>query len=171
MATGLPRRLDVPRLADMQAELEGSLPLADLPRLAALLADPAGTAEVWLRFARDPLGRAVVEGRVRSVLQLTCQRCLAAVAVPVDATLSLMAVSDADAAAAVPEDHEALLLEGRETASATLVEDELLLALPSVPRHATEAGCGTGPGAQPATVPQDERRNPFAALAALKERN
>ncbi|MDP1159869.1 YceD family protein, partial [Klebsiella variicola] len=50
-----------------------------------------------------------------------------------------------------------------------LIEDELLLALPLVPRH---ANCPQPlPGAGEQAEPEAEQRpNPFAALAALKRK-
>jgi uncharacterized protein len=172
MATGLPLRLDVPRLADQRVELVGRVPLARLERLATALAAPGGEAEVVLRFSRDAIGRALVEGRVQAELPLTCQRCLGRVDLPVTAGIQLVAVSDERAAAALPVEYEPLLLEGREADTAALVEDELLLAVPIVPMHPDPASCGPLAGRrEPPAGPQDERRNPFAALAGLKERN
>jgi uncharacterized protein len=49
----------------------------------------------------------------------------------------------------------------------TLVEDELLLVLPVVPRHETCPEPLPVPGAETAGEPE-ARQNPFAALQALK---
>ena len=99
---------------------------------------------------------------------LECQRCLQPMTVLLEAERSIFFVEGEDAAAALDAESEddvlaltpALDLEA-------LIEDELLLALPLIPRH----GVCPEPLPRPfidedaAAPPAD---NPFAALAALK---
>jgi uncharacterized protein len=171
MSTGLPARLDVLRLADQRARIDATVALAGLPRIAPLLAEPTGEARVSLVFGRDAVSRATVEGEVEATLALVCQRCLERVAVPVTCRMSLVVVTDEAAAAALPAEVDPLVVAGREIEAASLVEDELLLAVPVVPMHADAAGCGPVGRRAPDAEPQEPRRNPFAALAALKKRN
>lgn len=98
---------------------------------------------------------------------LECQRCLQAMRVPLHVDRRLFFVEGEDAAAALDTDSEddVLTLEPAIDLRA-LVEDELLLALPLVPRH---DAC---PEPLPLRVEDDppETEHPFAALAALKGR-
>lgn len=170
-----PLRLDVAQLAADGAELEGQWPLADLTRLAEmhlandepapevqwrvrgeLLPVTGGAAEVWLHLS------------ARTELALSCQRCLGPVheAVHIDKPLRFVP-DEAQAAALDAELEDDVLALERALDLRELVEDELLLALPLVPRHET---CPQ-PLPMPADAPEAEQKaSPFAALAQLKKR-
>jgi uncharacterized protein len=167
MPTALPQRLDLARLADARAVLEGELPLARLGRLVPLLARADGVVRAHLEFARD-LKREVVRGRVESELILTCQRCFGEVRVPVSADVDLIRVADEEDAEALADGRDPLVAPNREVETATLLEDELLLALPIVPLHEGSGACERIGAGAPAAAAEDGSRNPFAALAALK---
>ncbi|HEY9107287.1 MAG TPA: YceD family protein, partial [Roseateles sp.] len=96
--------------------------------------------------------------------------CLGALAVPLDVDRWIRFVPDAAQAEALDAELEDDVLElQRQMDLRELVEDELLLALPLVPRH--EACPEPLPHADEETVGEEEeaeRPNPFAALAALK---
>lgn len=167
MPTALPQRLDLARLADARAVLEGELPLARLGRLAPLLARADGVVRAHLEFARD-LKREVVRGRVESELILTCQRCFGEVKIPVSADVDLIRVADEADAEALADGRDPLVAPNREVELATLLEDELLLALPIVPLHEGDGACQRIGADPPASATEGRSRNPFAALAALK---
>ena len=167
-----PRHLDVEAFAKESAELAGVWPLAALSRLQQT-ALPASTADVrWSARGERREGRAgVVETwlylRAEAAVALECQRCLSAVATPVSIDRSLLFVPGEDAAAALDaESEQDVLALNRDLDLLELIEDELLLSLPIVPRHAE---CP-----QPIVLPADEgdeaekASHPFAGLAALK---
>lgn len=165
MSKVLPERIDIARLADSEATLEGSVPVERFARLADQLASREGAVEATLRFGRED-GREVIRGRIAGCLTLVCQRCLGGVEVPVAAQLDLVRVASDAAAAEVEGAHDPFVAPTREVALAELVEDELILALPLVPVHEGDARCAP----RTAAVGEDPRRdNPFAALAALKK--
>jgi uncharacterized protein len=116
--------------------------------------------QIWLRLA------------ARTGVWMTCQRCLQAVRVPVDLERPIRFVRDENTAARMDAESEddVLALE-RSLDVRSLIEDEVLLALPIVPRH---DNC-------PVPVPLssesddegdagDRASHPFAALAALRRR-
>ncbi len=167
--------LPVEAFAQAGGELAGTWPLAELPRLVDMAhteaapgpddavqwqlrgerrAGKGGTTQTWLHVNAE------------CALSLVCQRCLGPVATGVQAERSfLFAPDEASAAALDAEIEEDVLALTRSLDARELVEDELLLALPLVPRHEV---CP-----EPLPVPSDEdvadeRPNPFAALAALK---
>jgi uncharacterized protein len=169
MSGALPPSLDLARAARQTYGLEGRLPVKKLPRLAAALASDAGDVEVELTAGRDEARRVMVTGRIDAELTLTCQRCLGPVKLAVHAEPNLAWVTSDEALAALPEEYEPLLSEDGRVALAELVTDELLLALPLVPRHEGDAACGVLPGpAAKAVEPVEEKKNPFAELAKLK---
>lgn len=171
-----PTRLDVETFARDGGALEGQWPVSAFYRLADVAHPEAkptvtdlaqwsaqgesrpvrgGPPEVWLHL------------RAHARLSLVCQRCLAPVDTPLDAERSFHFVADEDMAAQLDADSEDdVLAMTRALDLRELVEDELLLALPLVPRHEV---C---PDPLPMSHGDDEEEepapNPFAALAALK---
>ena len=163
MSGGLPAFIEPVRLAELGRSLAGRLPLERLSRLAELLVDRRGEAEVRLDFRQEGRGRVVVLGRIGALLRLTCQRCLEPFDFAVDVPVHLVVVgSDAEAERLAEEEDPLLLGEGQALSLAEMVEDELLLALPQVPAH-PPPGCG-GAARPEAEAAPAERSSPFAAL-------
>lgn len=172
-----PRQLSLLRFAETAGALEGAWPAAEMPRLAAD-APPAGAGEVhWSaqgerRAVAGDSPQTWLHVQARTEVQLVCQRCLGPMALVIEAERSFRFVRDEEEAACLDEESEddVLALPQRGLLDLhELVEDELILALPIVPRHAT---CPE-PLPLPANEPEDEEApppNPFQALAALKRK-
>ncbi len=169
-----PRRLDVAAFARAGAELAGTWPLAEMPRLLQdTLPPPDGAATVaWaVRGSSKPVAGGEPELRLHlhagTTLRMCCQRCLQPVTVVLDVRPSLRFVRGEAQAEALDEagDEDVLAL----TAALDLrqlVEDELILALPLVPRHETCAEplpMSAGDDAATAEAPSPA----FATLASL----
>jgi len=173
----VPEKLDVAALAHDGASLAGEWPAVSLERLADSAA-PEAPASGWpaLRWSlhgeiRQPKGgkaqtwlRLTASGQVA----LTCQRCLKPVHEDVDIDRWIRFVdTEAEAAALDIDSDDDVLALPRHLDARELIEDELLLALPLVPRH--EACPEPLSHADDAADPEEEERpNPFAKLAALK---
>ncbi len=179
MCEGLPRSVDPKRLVEQRRSLTGAVGLDRLPRLAEVVVAGDGepnqlVARFELRFDRDTAGRGTVRGEVSAALMLRCQRCNEPYEFPVESRFTLALVSGLDEARRLPDGYEPLLLERQRLDPAALVEDELLLALPAVPRH-PEGACAPpavdtseGPGVEEVV---DDAPNPFAVLGHLKRRH
>lgn len=172
-----PRRLDVAAFAAAGGELKGDWAAAQLRRLlSATVESPseASRADVaWqVRGERLPLAGAgthpSLSVEAETEVTLECQRCLQPMRWPLQAHRRIFFVEGEDAAAALDANHDddVLALVPALDLQA-LVEDELLLALPIVPRH--EVCPDPLPRAfvedEGAGVPED---SPFAALSVLK---
>lgn len=171
-----PRHLDVEAFAKDAGELAGAWPLAALERVAEAAHPDAppgeGDTVSWRiegerRTVRGGLPQTWLHLQARTRLSLVCQRCLGPVDCALDAERDILFVAGEEAAAQLDADSEDdVLALTRSLDLRELIEDELLLALPLVPRH---EACP-----QPLPLPADdevaepERANPFAALAALK---
>lgn len=174
-----PRRLDIRRLAEEGTLLAGELRLDALPRLReeAAGADP-GTPVTWQASASlgarpGQRGRPLLRLAIGATLPLTCQRCLQPVAVPLVVERAFRFEATEEAAAAEDElsDDEDVLVESRRFDLLELVEDELVMALPVVPRHDTCPHPMPLSSVDPAFErAQDAREHPFAALERLKNR-
>jgi uncharacterized protein len=156
-----PAAIDGLAFARSAGVLTGRLGMESMPRLAQ-----SGCSGSFVDFVLKgeineqgkPELRLTVDGSVR----LECQRCLGNVDLPLrfEARLEL-AASEAELLAA--DDDVDRMVAGREMNVAVLVEDEVILALPMVPKHAQcRAAAETKGGAKPSA---------FQALAALKKLN
>ena len=171
-----PRRLDVRAFAEAAATLEGEAPQQALTRLAAgVLPSPdappepvhwhataelrpvtGGAPEVWLRLGAT------------ATVMLECQRCLQPMQERLQVDRWFRFVASEDEAARLDEESEDdVLVLSRSLDLLDLVEDELILALPLVPRHET---CPQPlPLADaPEEEPEEAAPHPFAALEALR---
>lgn len=161
--------------AEQRRRLEGTIALAELPRVVDLLVNPEGGVHFELEFFRDVKRRSCVRGRVTATLELCCQRCLEPLAFQVDAAPLLGLVRGGDEAERLPQEYDPLIVEDGRIRPVELVEDELILALPQVPMHAPGEACAKGALRQalvvaPADEPaEEEADNPFRVLARLKK--
>jgi len=163
-------------LARLCGQLAGDLALSRCSRLTERLVDVAGELQYRLRGACDAEGRAFLLLRVSGQIRLLCQRCLQPFDWPVAIDSRLLLVPPGHA---WPEDDDVGGLEDAsadaieavaEMSLADLVEDEVLLALPMVPRHEvclSLAGENAGDRAG-AVFGGEEPSGPFAVLAGLK---
>jgi uncharacterized protein len=157
-------------VASRRASFKGKVDAAALPRAADRLAPESGPAEVSWRITGsvDAAGRPALEIGLDGVVPLVCQRCLKPFAWPVgQRTLLLLARDERELARLDAEDEREVMLATSAIDTATLLEDELLLTLPFVPR------CERTECAQAAIAaafgPEAHTSAPaFAALAALK---
>ena len=170
-----PKRLDVAAFAALGGELAGTIAAAAMPRLAsATLAPEDGSSRPDVQWratgARLALAGAGVQPSLlvnaATDVTLQCQRCLGPMRVALHAERRIFFVEGEDAAATLDAETEDDVLALTPALDLPLLlEDELLLALPLVPRHDV---C-------PEPLPRafrddaDAPEHPFAALAALKQ--
>ncbi|MGB5201227.1 MAG: YceD family protein [Sedimenticolaceae bacterium] len=139
MLSLLPDFADPLRLCALGKAYEGAIPLADLPRLAPLLTSTEGEAAFVLEFDRDATRRATVHVKVQATLALQCQRCLETMTLPVNGESRLVVVDGPAEAERLPEDVDPLLVEDAALVLRSLIEDELILAIPPSPMHSSDA--------------------------------
>ena len=171
------QRLDVKAFAQAGAKLAGHDSLLKYERLALeakglhpdLLVD--WQAEGELRTALGGMSQVWLRLKVRASFPMECQRCLTPVDIPLEVDRAFRFVADeATAEALDDESEEDLLAMSREFDLRELIEDELLMALPVVPKH------DECPTAVPLASSDDDfeeasavKPNPFAALAGLRK--
>jgi uncharacterized protein len=171
-----PFRLDVVAFAKEAGELNGRWPLGQFDRIAesavpGVPVTPADEVSWSARGERRQLrgGDAQTWMHVEAAtrVSLECQRCLRPVEVPLQIARDFLFVHGEDAAAQLDADSEDdVLAMTRALDVRELIEDELLLAMPIVPRH--EVCPEPLVAAADDGVIDDEAPHPFAALAALK---
>ncbi|WP_280192182.1 YceD family protein [Delftia sp. PS-11] len=166
-------RLDVRAFAQAEGQLQGQAPLSAFSRLAQdaagqdgevrwqadgeLVAQAGGSGHVWLHLQAE------------AVVPMTCQRCLTTARIPLEVHRSFRFVAD-EATAEMEDDdsEEDVLALSREFDLLQLIEDELLMELPVVPRH---EACPEPVNMQSSDADfvqaGQEKVNPFAVLRGL----
>jgi uncharacterized protein len=168
-----PRRLDLRGFARGGVLLKGTLAQSALPRFADSLAAADGpSAEVT--WSAEGESRAVKGGqaqiwlhlKAQTLARLQCQRCLHALVEPLAFERSFLFVADEAEAERIDEDiEEDVLVLSKLFDVLQLLEDELIMAVPIVPRHEE---CPQPLPTQAADDFDTSAPNPFAALAALR---
>ena len=181
----LPRYVCPRKFVNLGAEISGNLAISELSRLCGLLASNEGDAIVNLTFSEDCQHDGQLNGHAAADLSLVCQRCLEVFSLPVKCRFALMMVNSEQQAVDLSDPWEPLFIDGREIDLHQLIEDEFLLALPSVAYHpqgcvnsdllsysggldSDLAGHGTD---RDGLIMGDRSVNPFEVLKVLKEPN
>ncbi|GAD22413.1 DUF177 domain-containing protein [Acidovorax sp. MR-S7] len=172
-----PDRLDVKAFAQAGGHLSGHDTLLKYKRLAEeaqglhpdLRVDWQADGEV--RATHGIGGQIWLRLKAQATFPMICQRCLLPVDVPLAVDREFRFVADEATAEALDESSdEDLLALSREFNLRELIEDELLMELPVVPRHDE---CPTD--VKMASSDEDfeeasaDKPNPFAALAGLRK--
>ena len=162
---GIRRSLDVEDLASRRAVLAGVVEPDAMPRLLETAVAAPGAIRYRVVFTRDAAsGRPKLSGRVEGMLPLVCQRCLGRLEWSFDTRFESVVVEDER------EDTgelDAVICSGGRIALGPVIEEEILLALPSAPVH--PRGTCSAPSFRTSREPPPARRsNPFSALDALR---
>lgn len=131
----LPNKINPTRLAEEHTQLKGTFPLANLPRLKALLPESTGDVTAALDFSYDEHHTVVIHLQIDTVLTLQCQRCMENFPYPLTIHNCLSPVKN-DEEAAKMRHYEPLLTENGLLMLHDALEDEILLNLPLIPKHA-----------------------------------
>lgn len=171
MSRDFPDWIDVDRAVEGRRQFAGRVPLRGMPRLLELLDAPDDDAEIDFRIDawRDGQGAARLDVAVAGAVPLTCQRSLQRYMHAIDGNSSIAVIEDEAELAGLPEDLEPKLADNGRLKLIELVEDELLLAVPLVPRDpALEPVDRQLPSGAPIEHAASGASNPFAVLAGLK---
>lgn len=170
-----PLHLDVEAFARSGTPLEGSWPLIQLERLCASAApeQPVQPDDmlIWqihgeLRSVRGKDPEIWLRLHAQAEISMICQRCLKPVRFPLNVAQSIRFVASEEAAEALDfECEDDVLALSRSLNTQALLEDELLLALPLVPRHER---CPEPLVVVEHVAVDEGRPNPFAALVGWK---
>jgi uncharacterized protein len=173
MRQKLPVEIDPLRLAQNGLKLNGELLLKDMPRLCESLVNEQGSVKVDLAFDLDEINTPFMKGGLLTDVSMRCERCMSPMVVPLSVNCLLAIVTSESKVATLAEQYEPWLLESNEPVSLNaVIEDELILALPIVPRH--NESClpsEAWSSGQESEVEEDEKpTSPFAILSSLKNK-
>jgi uncharacterized protein len=194
-----PHAVDLFEFARSGRQSAGAMHLSQLPRMLAEVpadAPDRDTVITWQAegFSESELqddGSHAAQPYLRLALHgaawLECQRCLASYEQPFDIDVVYRIVETEEEAEAIPLDDDEIdvIVGSRQFDLVDLIEEELLLDLPLVPKHEvcpavheSLVSGASGPAAyteeeggdvSDEDAPADEKPHPFAALGALKK--
>ena len=161
-----PNLIDPEAFAAGQQDLQGKFKLAEMDERVwshEYLAGKEVEVSFTLTGGRDRWQRLFLNLKVEGSVPLVCQRCVKPMPFEFDESSHIVLFADdesLDEAMLADDELEGMLLEA-ELDVRTLVEDQILMALPFSPRHEDCSNVAL------AEVNQD-KPNPFAVLAGLK---
>lgn len=162
----IPKRTKASAAVAHATRFDGRLAVEELPRLQAALMGAGAELKVDLKLS-SPEGISQIEGRIDGLLPLQCLRCERVFEWPLALSLDLRLVSNEEEERRLLQDADPYWVQDDELPLHQLIEDEVLLDLPMLPRCAVcEAKVQQAPSPQePGEAPVPERReSPFAAL-------
>jgi len=180
MSREFPDFIDPWKAADGRRTFQGTMPIKRLKRLVPMLAPEDSGQDRQLvaredvkfsaRFAYDEQDLVTILLEVEVELPLICQRSLAPYREKVARSSLLVVIEDVAEQELVPESYDPVLVEHRRMALQDIVEEELLLAIPQVPRNpdieAIELSTD-GAVRVSSETEKEPSHKPFAGLAGL----
>jgi len=165
----IPEYIDPYRSASQHLRVIGIVPKSEMKRLDStmLLGEP--NVDVDLQFGMDEQDITFLKGHLKAKLTLQCQRCLEHFVYEIMSDFALGIVNTLDEAKALPKAYEPALAKDGKLAIRELIEDELILNLPIIPKHEPK-DCvvvlpSTGSDGEPGRV-----ESPFRVLESLKNK-
>jgi len=171
----LPIEVDPFRLATKEEQLQGSIPLKQMKRLVSALSSNEGDVFIDVMFSVDINRVSILSGKIKTDAKLICQRCMGEMELPIALDIELAFVRTEAQMEQLPLGYEATLIEDTPIMLSDIIEDEILLALPPIPKHLDEScssdNIADGWNSQQANETNTEnvkQVNPFDVLASLK---
>jgi len=180
MSREFPDFVDPWKAADGRRTFQGTMPLKWMKRLAGMLAPEDSVQQAKLqaredagfraRFAYDEQGLVTIRLSVETDLALVCQRSLKPYLEKIRRQSILAVIEDIADQDDVPDLYDPVLVEHRRMPLLDIVEEELILAVPQVPRNpqtaaielSTDGAARTSSGAE-----KEQSHRPFAGLGGL----
>lgn len=166
----LPKEIDPLRLAQNGLKLAGQLSLTEMPRLVQSLHSDQGIVNVDIAFDVDEINMPFMRGEFAATVLMTCERCMKAMSVDLKVNCLLAMITNESKIESLAEQYDPWLLENSDdVALASVIEDELILALPLVPRHDEACLPAHQWSSSDELLEEAEQKvSPFAILSTLK---
>jgi uncharacterized protein len=140
-----------------------------MTRLLAECESKSEHVQVSVKFDVDERGLTVLSGTASTLVALTCQRCNEPFEQMLEVDFTFSPAKNEEAAENVPSYYDVIELdENGEINLRELVEEELMLVIPLIPRHEPE-DCSAEADTVWGELPEElEKPNPFEALKQIK---
>ncbi|MEY8194450.1 MAG: YceD family protein [Cycloclasticus sp.] len=155
--------------ANQERRIVGELEYGQLTRIQDDVEPSSGSIKADLTFSRIRKF-VVLTGRISSNLVLQCAACLESMDFPVDIEIKLAVINNESFLSLIPDGYEPCLIEGDRLTISSVVEDELVLVLPDIARHAVcPVELPSSSASKDFVLETEEKKNPFEALKSLKK--
>ena len=131
----LPIKVDHRKLARQGQILNCSLPKQQFVRFSETLAEVDGDIDVELLFSKGMQDRTQIHGNLSSNIKLVCQNCLKPFSFILECPIDLEIVANESEIEWVAEGIDVIVAEDSEINLAEILEDELIMSVPMIPRH------------------------------------
>ncbi|MFK7996983.1 MAG: YceD family protein [Granulosicoccus sp.] len=170
MVKALPQRFNPDLLARDSTRFELVLPQKQMNRLGEILSTTEHDIHCTAMFSRRK-NLVLIKGRIKTIFTLECQRCLEPMDVDIDEPYELVFVENEEKAESLAKQLDPVILdEHGHIHVVDLFEDEVILHVPDIPRHAEASTCNvvkTEFGTLPADT-EEGKPNPFDVLKNLQ---
>lgn len=165
----LPIQIDPIQLADQSRTLKGDFALFEMERLKEMICNSEeGVASIELKFGRDQQRILYIKGVIQTTLSLLCQRCNKPMQKTLVIDVNLAIVNTNEEADKLPETYEPIILTEETISLVSMVEEEILLSIPIVPKHsAAECGVKSAELIEKVVDKKKDKSNPFTVLKKL----
>ena len=157
------------QLCERGIRLQGDIPLSSLAPVADILSVTAGVVLYDVTFSRDAERYCRLEVKVQAQLPLDCQRCLTTFQCSIATDSLLSPVRGEQEMQRLPDVYEPLLVSATESVVLSeLIAEELILAMPLMPKHPDQQCPSSERLGYPASVSTQSAeqltQTPFAVL-------
>ena len=161
------QKIEPHRFARTGLQMEGDVPVSALKRLGEMLATTTGQVRAHFHFFMGEDALPLVSVRCSVNLSLKCQRCLGVYDELVSLEYTLAIVGHESQAQSLSSQYEPFILNSEFITPGEIIEDELILNVPVVPKHDDQ-----NPNCIVLTVAKDTKNNkvnvnPFEILKDL----
>ena len=170
----VPAHVDTRKIFLQQGTVSGHVSLDRLARFQEYLANSTGSIQVELGFHTDESGQQLIIGNLQAKVQVICQRCLGPLALELADDIKLVLLRDETDAERLDSNLDPWICLDNKLDIARLVEEQLILCLPTVSYHQAGdcyekfklAAFSDDAISQTKMTPEE---NPFSILKSLKE--
>ena len=168
----LPISVDPVRAAQKCLELDARIPKSLLSRLAESTISIQSDINTLFSFEIDQQKLRIFHGKASVAVELICQRCNEPMLYQCEAEFTYCPVHTQEQENKLPDAYEPIYYdENGEVNLHQVVEDELILTLPQIAKHAIEDCKVNNFELTFGEIDEEEQRpNPFDALAKLKHK-
>ncbi|MBL4940241.1 MAG: 23S rRNA accumulation protein YceD [Colwellia sp.] len=165
----LPITISPTRSAQRRLVCEGVFKFSEMTRLLAISEMRSEQVQVSAKFDVDERGLTVMSGTASALVALTCQRCNELFDSKLKVEFTFSPAKNEEAAENIPSYYDVIELdENGEVNLRELVEEELILMIPLIPRHDIK-DCSADADSVWGELPEElEKPNPFDVLKQLK---
>ena len=164
-AKKLPKKINFFNFAKKEVKLNGDFKVSELSRLSEIASNKNDKVEVDLSFRLENGRISCVEGIIKSILVLDCQRCLDSLQVDLKVPFNIAFARNEFQADSLDDKFEIYLIgDDEELETKDLITDEILLSIPMAPSHDYDCGLKTDKG----NIVEEVREHPFDVLKNIK---